>query len=183
MNKLVKMVIASAVAGLGLTACSSSTQPPANPTTSTTALVQAPKAEQNSAASSVTSDYGVQLIDGKEGTEYGKTYACKESFESLQVPVGQTAQQDGTTVTLSQTSGSSYDTVQTLEIKVAGPASVPAIIVNPVAHGKAPQLYPETVLKINLKIGGSGKYQLIADAFADNYVSDGIADVTLCLAH
>ena len=169
MNVRLLAIVAALPFTLALSACSGGKP---GPTVTVTKTVTAPVPSDDSGVESINND-------GNAGE-----YACKQGYESLQIPVGKTVQRDGSTVSLSEKRPAEFladqQSVQ-LSIKLSATDSVPSVIINTGAHKKRPDLWPQSTLKLDLKKGGSGTYTLLSSAYAENYTVDGITDITLCI--
>ena len=104
---------------------------------------------------------------GDDPGEAPTVYRCKAVFKTVQVPIGQTIQADGAKYVLAETKASYGDQVSvTLSITLPAGVSAPAIVVNAADHKVRPDLWGNSVLKVDLRPGGTGNWNLATKAYA-----------------
>ncbi|HEU5187870.1 MAG TPA: hypothetical protein VFT87_05220 [Candidatus Saccharimonadales bacterium] len=123
----------------------------------------------------------VELVPGSKGNQYDATYRCKEGYQVIQVPVGKTEWKDGSKFTLDEERP--YYGQERVIFKVTlSNEWIASGIINTAAHNKAPNLYPQHKLFVNMPAGSTASWPFQTRAYANNYETVGITDITVCLA-
>lgn len=68
-----------------------------------------------------------------------------------------------------------------VDIKTGTSQLVPAMIINTGAHVKAPDFYPQAVIPFQLRPDGTSHLEISTAGYVENYESDGITSVTVCV--
>lgn len=120
----------------------------------------------------------------------GKSYSCADGLTPVQLTMGQTYKQRGTTLSLSENVSAHSKSIPfypssqqvSLSVKLDANDALPGFIIQPASQINFPTLYNQATIISSLGKGGEATYQLSADNL--RYTREGgdrIAGAVICL--
>lgn len=119
----------------------------------------------------------------ESSTEQVPAFRCGKGLTTLELAIGSTIHQDGSTFTLTQTRHDILDRQISVNLKIqlSQALTVPVVILDTAAHHQRPDIYGQTAFEANVGPGSTLDHTFMTEAYTSNYFNVGINAVTVCL--